>query len=122
MSPKGDRVPQRGPKSHQRGKFVRHGHRIYHTATKIYPNMSVHSITYAAQYVPQLGLLAPFWGHKPPYIGETFGHLRRALFPSSFDILVLFLIALVVPRPLDCNSPTEPNYFGKIGRRCYSLL
>ena len=32
--------------------------------------MSVHSATYAAQYVPQTRAAAPFWGHKPPEKGE----------------------------------------------------
>jgi len=33
-------------------KLVRHGHRIYRTATKINPNMSVRSTTLAAQCPP----------------------------------------------------------------------
>jgi len=79
----GTTSPKWGPKSSPKGEIVRHGHRIYHTPTKIYPNMSVHSTTYATQYVPQPGPLSPFWGHKPQKKGNDW--------PSATRIIAKFL-------------------------------
>jgi len=44
----------KGRISPRKRTLLHHSHHIYRTATKIYPNMSVSSITCAAQYVPQL--------------------------------------------------------------------
>jgi len=77
--------PPKGPKPPQMGKFVRHYQRIYRTATKIYPKMSVHSTTYAAQYVPQLGLLSPPESINPQKRGNDW-----SLLPNSFGVLVKF--------------------------------
>jgi len=71
-------VPQRGPRSPwgggqnlpKKGKFVHHGHHIYCTATKIYPNMSIHSTTPAQYVLPQLGPLRHFRGQKSPERGK----------------------------------------------------
>ncbi len=69
-------VPRRGPRSPwgqnlpQKGKFVHHGHHIYCTATKIYPNMSIHSTTPAQYVLPQLGPLRHFRGQKSPERGK----------------------------------------------------
>jgi len=84
ISPKGHHVPLKGSQNlPEKGKFVRHGPSIYHTATNIYQNMSVHSTTYAAQYILQLGPLPPFWGISPQKRGNDW--------PSATRIIAKFL-------------------------------
>jgi len=79
--PKWDRVPQGvgwGAKPPPKWKFVRHGHRIYRTTTKIYLNMSVHSTTLAAQ-CPPTWATSPLWGHKPQKKGNDWPSAPRII-------------------------------------------
>jgi len=52
--------PKGGQNSRKRGKFVRDCHRIYHTATNIYSNVSVHNTIYAINRSSQFGSFPPF--------------------------------------------------------------
>jgi len=65
---RGSRPPKGGQNLPQKEKSVRHGHRIYHTTTKIYPNMSV---PLTAHNMPPTLATSPKRGIKPDKRGQN---------------------------------------------------
>jgi len=105
LTPKGPCPPKRD----QKGKCLRHGHRVYHTATKMYPNRSVHSrpTTYASNISPNSGLFTPFGGINPQKRGNDWpcdAHYCQIPLAFLFHILWTSRMADLPPTLCRCRK------------------